>query len=187
VKPARSRAVIWFLSLPKIYIPEPSLVLLVGVAGSGKSSFANKHFRPTEILSSDFCRGLVSDDESDQAATKDAFEVLRFIAAKRLSAGRLTVIDATNVQREARGFSLELARQFHIKPVAIVFDLPLDICAERNQNRRGRCVLPEIIEEQLRELRNSLPYLADEGFAHVYILSSPAEVECAVIERYSTR
>ncbi len=135
LRTARSRAVIWFLSLRKLSIPEPSLVLLMGAAGSGKSSFAKKHFKPTEILSSDFCRGLVADDESDQAATKDAFEVLRFIAAKRLGAGRLTVIDATNVQREARGFSLELARQFHIKPVAIVFDLPLEICAERNQGR----------------------------------------------------
>ena len=92
-------------SLPKkvmiIKIPKPSLVLLVGPSGSGKSTFARKHFKPTEILSSDFCRGLVSDDETDQTATNDAFEVLRFIATKRLAAGKLTVIDATNVQADA--------------------------------------------------------------------------------------
>ena len=81
-----------------IDIPALSLVVLVGASGSGKSTFARTHFRATEVISSDFCRGLVSDDENDQAASKDAFEVLNFIAAKRLAAGRLTVIDATNVQ-----------------------------------------------------------------------------------------
>ena len=82
-------------------IPELSLLVLIGPSGCGKSTFARKHFNPTEILSSDFCRGLVCDDENDQSATNDAFEVLHFIAAKRLAAGKLTVIDATNVQAEA--------------------------------------------------------------------------------------
>jgi len=83
-------------------IPELSLVVLIGVTGSGKSTFARAHFKPTEVISSDFCRGLVADDENDQSATPDAFEVLQFIAGKRLASGRLTVIDATNVQPEAR-------------------------------------------------------------------------------------
>src|SRR6516162_3676511 len=94
-------------------IPELSFVVLVGVSGSGKSTFARKHFKATEILSSDYCRGLVSDDENAQAATKDAFEVLHFIARKRLAAGRLTVVDATNVQPEARKPLVALARDFH--------------------------------------------------------------------------
>ena len=85
----------------------------IGASGSGKSTFARKHFKPTEVLSSDFCRGLVADDENDQTATKDAFEILHFIAAKRLAAGRLTVVDATNVQPEARKPLVELARQYH--------------------------------------------------------------------------
>src|ERR671934_2411535 len=101
----------------KIAIPELSLVALVGASGSGKSTFARKHFKPTEVLSSDFCRGLVSDDENDQTATKDAFEVLHAIAAKRLARGHLTVIDATNVQPEARKPLVELARRFHVLPV----------------------------------------------------------------------
>src|ERR1700761_6338753 len=106
----------------KLTIPELSLVVLVGVSGSGKSTFARKHFKATEILSSDYCRGLVSDDENSQAATKDAFEVLHFIARKRLAAGKLTVVDATNVQLEARKTFVALAREFHCLPVSIVLD-----------------------------------------------------------------
>src|SRR6476619_6371743 len=83
-------------------IPELSLVVLIGASGCGKSTFARTHFKPFETLSSDFCRGLVSNDENDQAATKAAFETLHFIAAKRLEAGLLTVVDATNVQPESR-------------------------------------------------------------------------------------
>ncbi|HRI71879.1 MAG TPA: AAA family ATPase, partial [Polyangium sp.] len=97
----------------KISIPELSLVVLVGPSGSGKSSFGRKHFKPTEVISSDVCRGLVSDDENNQSATGDAFEVLHFIAAKRLAAGKLTVIDATNVQPESRKPLVNLAREYH--------------------------------------------------------------------------
>src|SRR5690242_16997211 len=74
-----------------ITIPELSMVVLIGPSGAGKSTFAHRHFKPTEVLSSDYCRGLVSDDENDQAATADAFEVLQFVARKRLAAGKLTV------------------------------------------------------------------------------------------------
>src|SRR5438128_6323264 len=105
----------------KLTIPELSFIVLIGVSGSGKSTFARKHFKPTEVLSSDYCRGLVSDDENSQVATGDAFEVLHFIAAKRLAAGKLTVVDATNVQPEARKPLVELARKFHVIPVGIVF------------------------------------------------------------------
>src|SRR3954467_10393019 len=112
----------------KLTIPELALVTLVGVSGSGKSTFARRHFKATEILSSDFCRGLVSDDENAQAATKDAFEVLHFVARKRLAAGRLTVVDATNVQPEARKPLVALAREFHVLPVAIVLNLPEKLC-----------------------------------------------------------
>src|ERR1044071_2189143 len=108
----------------KLSIPELSLVVLVGPSGCGKSTFARRHFRATEVLSSDFCRGLVSDDENDQAATKDAFEVLHFVAAKRLAPGRLTVVDATNVQPESRKPLVALAREYHVLPVAVVLNLP---------------------------------------------------------------
>lgn len=167
----------------KLTIPELAVVALVGPSGSGKSSFARKHFRPTEVLSSDFCRGLVSDEENSQAATNDAFEVLYFIASKRLTVGKLVVIDATNVQAEARKPIIALARQFHCIPVAIVFDLPEKLCHERNRNRPDRDFGPHVIRQQSQQLRRSLRNLQREGFRKVHILHSPEEVDAAEIVR----
>ncbi len=167
----------------KISIPNLSLVVLVGASGSGKSSFARKHFLPTEVLSSDFCRGLVADDENEQGATNDAFEVLHFVARKRLAAGRLTVIDATNVQPEARKPLVALAREFHCLPVAIVLNLPEKLCHERNASRADRAFGPHVVRGQVRTLRQSLRGLGREGFRHVFVLSTPEEVEEASVER----
>ena len=128
-----------------IKIPDLSLVVLVGVSGSGKSTFAARHFLATEVISSDFCRGLVSDDENDQSATGDAFEVLHFIAGKRLAAGRLTVVDATNVQPDARKPLVELARRHHVLAVAIVLDVPEATCAARNAGRPERAFGPHVL------------------------------------------
>ena len=167
----------------KLTIPELAVVALVGPSGSGKSSFARKHFRTTEVLSSDFCRGLVSDDENSQAATNDAFEVLHFIASKRLAAGKLVVIDATNVQPEARKPIIALGRQYHCIPVAIVFDLPEKLCHERNRNRPDRVFGPHVVRQQSRHLRNALRLLEREGFRRVHVLRSPEEVDAAEIVR----
>ena len=167
-----------------IKIPEQSLVVLIGASGSGKSTFAKKHFKPTEVLSSDFCRGLVSDDENDQASTKDAFEVLHFIAAKRLTAGKLTVIDATNVQPDARKPLLDLARKYHFLSVAIVLNIPAKVCQERNESRPDRNFKPHVVRNQTSQLRRSLRSLKREGFRNfLYVLSTPEEVEAAQIER----
>ena len=170
----------------KITVPELSLVLLIGPSGSGKSTFAANHFLPTEVLSSDFCRGLVSDDENDQAATNDAFEVLHFIAAKRLAAGRLTVVDATNVQPEARKPLVALAREYDVLPTAIVFNLPERLCQDRNRGRPDRDFGAHVIRRQSEQLRRSLKYLSKEGFRHVAVLRSPDDVEAAVVERQPT-
>src|SRR5512140_3147643 len=140
----------------KLTIPELSFVVLIGISGSGKSTFARKHFKPTEILSSDFCRGLIADDENDQAATQDAFDVLHYIAAKRLAAARLTVVDATNVQPESRQPLVELARRFHVLPVAIVLNLPEAVCIVRNRTRKDRQFGPHVIRNQRQSLRRSL-------------------------------
>src|ERR1700720_4473421 len=142
-----------------IQVPELSLVILMGASGSGKSTFARRHFRPTELLSSDFFRALVSDDESNQAATADAFEVLRLIAQKRLAAGKLTVIDATNVQKEARKPLLELAKAQHVLAVLIVLDVPAEICQARNAGRTDRPFGPQVIRHQGAHLKKSLRHL----------------------------
>jgi protein phosphatase len=167
----------------KIAIPELSLVMLVGPSGSGKSSFARKHFLPTEVISSDFCRGLVSDDDNDQSATGDAFDILHAIIPKRLARGRLTVVDATNVQPEARKSLIELAREYHVFAVAIVFDLPEKLCQERNASRPDRQFGPHVVRNQCHQLRRGLRGLEREGIRYVFKLSSPAEVDAATIER----
>ena len=166
-----------------IKIPKLSFVVMIGASGSGKSSFARKHFLPSEVLSSDDCRGLVSDDENDQAATKDAFELLHYIAVKRLTRGRLTVVDATNVQPEARAPLVALARKYHCLPVAIVLNLPEDVCQERNRGRPDRAFGPHVIRQQRTQLRRSLRQLRREGFRNIFVLNSVDEVEATVIER----
>jgi len=164
-------------------VPELSLVVLVGASGSGKSTFARTHFLPTEVVSSDACRALVADDENDQAATKDAFELLHFIAGKRMEGGRLTVVDATSVKREDRAHLVALARRHHFLPVAIVFNLSERLCHDRNRDRPERDFGPHVVRNQTRDLRRSLKRLNREGFRQVHVLNSPEEVEAAVIER----
>jgi protein phosphatase len=164
-------------------VPELSLVVLVGVTGSGKSTFARTHFKPTEVISSDFCRGLVADDENDQSATPAAFELLHYIVGKRLAGGRLTVVDATNVQPEARRELVALAREHDVLPVAIVLDLPEKLCAERNAGRKDRDFGPHVLRRQRDQLRRGLKGLRREGFRTVHVLRSPDEVAAAVITR----
>ena len=167
----------------KITVPELSLILLVGPSGCGKSTFARQHFKSTEVLSSDYCRGLVSDDENDQTATKEAFEVLHFTARKRLAAGRLTVIDATNVQPDSRKPLVALAREFHVLPIAIVLDFPEKICQERNRTRPNRDFGSHVVRNQAQQLRKSLGGLEREGFRGVHVFKSPEELEGLEIER----
>jgi protein phosphatase len=166
-----------------IAIPELALVVLIGASGAGKSTFARAHFKPTEVLSSDACRALVSDDENDQSATTDAFDVLHYIARKRLAAGRLVVVDATNVQPEARKPLIALAREYHVLPVAVVFDLPERLCQERNRARPDRDFGPHVIRRQLIDLRRSLRGLAREGFRHIFTLETPEQVAAATVTR----
>ncbi|MEM6752693.1 MAG: polynucleotide kinase-phosphatase, partial [Cyanobacteria bacterium P01_C01_bin.38] len=167
----------------KITIPELSLVTLIGASGSGKSSFAKKHFQPFEILSSDFCRGLVSNDENSQAASKDAFDILHYIARKRLAAAKLTVIDATNVLKEDRKNYVNLAREYHCLPVAIVLNLPEHICHQRNQQRPDRQFGSYVVQRHVQNLRRSIRGLQKEGFRYVYVLNSIEEIEAVEIQR----
>jgi protein phosphatase len=165
-------------------LPELSLVLLVGPSGCGKSTFAARNFLPTEVVSSDYCRALVSDDETDQTATFDAFAILHLIAGRRLARGRLTVVDATNVQERARKPLVELARRHYVRPVAIVFDLPESVCQERNRLRTDRDIGPQVIQNQWMDMKRSLSRLQSEGIRQVHILRTPEEVASVVIERH---
>lgn len=167
----------------KLSIPELSLVLLVGTSGCGKSSFGRRHFKPTEVVSSDFCRGLVADDENDQSASSDAFTVLHCIIDRRLAAGRLAVVDATNVQPEDRQALLSVARQNNVLTVAIVLNISESICIERNQQRPDRDFGAHVIRRQKKALMRSLRGMKREGFSKVYILDSPEEIEQVEIER----
>ena len=167
----------------KLEIPELCLVALVGPSGSGKSTFAARHFKPTEVVSSDACRAMVADDPNDQSATPEAFALLNFIASTRLRSGRLTVIDATSVQPQARKSLVELAREHDCLPVAIVLNLPESVCLARNRGRDDRNFGGHVVRRQAQQLRRSMRGLRREGFRYIYVLDSPEDVEAASIER----
>ena len=163
-------------------VPELSLVVLIGTTGSGKSTFAARHFSPTQVLSSDYCRGLVSDDENDQSASGDAFGLLHHIAGIRLRRGLLTVIDATNVQSKSRAALVDVARAHDVLPVAIVLDVPEEVCRERNAARPDRSMGAHVIGRQRREMRSQLRNLEREGFRKVHVLRGVAEIDDAAVE-----
>jgi len=167
----------------QLTVPELSLIVLVGASGSGKSTFAARHFGRYEAVSSDVCRGLVANDENDQAATGAAFDVLHFVVGKRLAAGLLTVVDATNVQPEPRRQLVALAREHDVLPVAIVFDVPEQVCVERNAARTDRGFGAHVVRRQRDQLRRSLRGLTREGFRRVHVLHGVEEVDAASVVR----
>jgi protein phosphatase len=170
----------------QLVIPELSLVVLMGPSGAGKSTFARTHFQPSEIVSSDVCRGLVSDDENNQDVSPEAFELLHHIVALRVALGRLVVIDATNIWPADRRAYVELARAHHCPLVAIAFDLEVDLCHERNQRRPDRTFGSQVVWSQSMALRHSLPTLNDEGFFNTYIFHEPEDAARAIIVRTET-
>ncbi|MEU6861292.1 polynucleotide kinase-phosphatase [Glycomyces sp. NPDC046736] len=158
-----------------------SLVLLVGVSGSGKSTFAAEHFGPTQVISSDYCRGLVSDDENDQTATGEAFALLHHIVGVRLRRGLLTVVDATNVQLRARAELVRLAKSHHVLVDAIVLDVEPAIATERNRTRPDRDFSDSVIRRQYKDLKRSLKGLGREGFRRVHRLTGAEAIANARI------
>jgi protein phosphatase len=171
----------------EIVIADPSLVVLIGAAGAGKSTFAARHFAPDEILSSDVFRRIVSGDEANQAATKAAFAVLHQELERRFKNRRLAVIDATSVEPSSRRALLARAEAAGIPASAIVLDLPAATVLARNSARPARVVDMAVVRRQLARLRASLdgpdPVLWREGFAQVVVLHDPAEVDQLTIRR----
>ncbi|MFT3872647.1 MAG: polynucleotide kinase-phosphatase [Nocardioides sp.] len=167
----------------QVTVPAMGLVVLVGVSGSGKSTFARAHFKPTEIVSSDFCRGLVADDENDQSATPDAFDVLHYIVGTRLRRGLLTVVDATNVQQASRAALVKLAKSHDVLVDAIVLDVPESLAIERNAQRSDRNFGSHVIARQQRDLKRSLGRLKKEGFRRVHVLRGTDQIDGAEIVR----
>lgn len=169
--------------MSELRIPELCLVVLIGVSGSGKSTFAREKFAPFEAVSSDFCRGLVSGDENDQSASADAFDLLHYIVGTRLRRGLLTVVDATNTSREARADLVRLAKEHDVLPVAIVLNLDPEIAIARNEARPDRDFGAGPIRRQQSQLTKSLRNLQKEGFRVLHTLRSPEEIDAAEIVR----
>jgi protein phosphatase len=176
--------------MPEIVIADPSLVVLVGAAGAGKSTFAERHFAPAEVLSSDRFRAIVSGDEANQAATRAAFVLLHRELSTRLGQGRLTVVDATSVQSAARRALVARAAAARVPATAIVLDLPAEVVFARNAARPARTVDMAVVRRQLDGVRVSLdgadPALRREGFVQVVVLRDAAEVDRVRIRRRPT-
>ncbi|MER8948447.1 AAA family ATPase [Mesorhizobium sp. M0809] len=164
-------------------IPDFALVVLIGSTGSGKSTFATKHFLTTEIISSDQCRALISDDETDQDVSADAFDLVREIAGKRLKHRRLAVIDATNVRAADRKPWIELARKWHALPVAVVLDPGVEVCVARNAVRADRQFGAGVAQRMTTEIRKGLGGLQREGFRQVCVWTGDIANRCARTSR----
>ncbi|BAV05308.1 polynucleotide kinase-phosphatase [Filimonas lacunae] len=159
-----------------IQIPELALVILAGASSSGKSSFARQWFQPSEVVSSDACRAMVSNDENSMEASADAFDLLYYIVGKRLKRGLLTVVDATNVRPEDRKRLVQLAREYYVMPVALVLNMRDRVCLERNKLRTDRQIPPHAIIGHVNQLRRGLGKLRLEGFKKVYEWNTPEQV-----------
>lgn len=181
--PDRHRPVPDDLTRVELVVPDPSLVLLIGPSGCGKTTFARRSFAPDEVLSSDRYRLDLSGDESDMGANEAAFDRLHADVAVRLAAGRLTAVDATNVQMVARATLLDLARRADVPAVAVAFDLPGAVLRERHASRADRPFRSSVVTRQRTELRRALPGLRDEGFAAVFVIGSEEEANAVTVRR----
>lgn len=164
----------------RLLIPDPSLVLLIGPSGSGKTTFARRCFLGTEVISSDQCRAMIVDDESDQSVSAEAFALLHHIARARLDHHRLTVIDATNLDERARRPLREMARAASVPAVAIAFKLSEDALLANNLARQGRVVPPEAITAQAAALATTLAALRRESYAFIYWLDETSAPQAQI-------
>lgn len=166
----------------KTSVPDPALVLLIGPAGAGKSTFAQAHFTPVEIVSSDALRHLLSNDPADQGASAEAFKILALLVEGRLKRHLTTVVDATNLRAANRARYRAIAARHGIPVVAIAFDLGASTYHGRNRGRAGRVVEAEVVDRQVEQMQRALAALPREGYAALYVLGDGAGV---TLERQS--
>ncbi len=152
-----------------LHIPDPSLVVLCGPAGSGKTTFARRHFPETAVVSSDRCRAMIADDESNIRVSRDAFELFHRIIETRLRHRRLTVADSTALQPDARKALRQIARRWEVPSIAVLFDVPEGTCLQWDR-RRSRRVGRPVIQRQRERFQQTLRSVPDEGFDQVVIL-----------------
>jgi protein phosphatase len=167
-----------------ILVPDPSLILLVGAAGAGKTTFAARHFAPDEVLSSDAYRALVSGDEADQSVSHVAFRILHRELERRLAERRLTVVDATNVARRNRRQLIDRARRAGVPVVALVLAPPTHVVRARNATRPRR-VDEEVVRNQLEHVERTAGdgVLTGEGCAAVWVLRDPDAIDAVAVAR----
>ncbi len=175
------------LDLNEIVIPRNTLVVLCGPAGSGKSTWAAKHFLATQIVSSDECRALVFDDPANQSVSGHAFDLMHFIIEKRLALGRLTVADATNLRRENRRTLIRVAQEYRFNTAAVVFNAAIETCLAGNAKRQ-RKVPQEALLNQYTLLERTLRTIEKEDFNYIHILDEKSQSDVRVrIGRYVSR
>jgi alkanesulfonate monooxygenase SsuD/methylene tetrahydromethanopterin reductase-like flavin-dependent oxidoreductase (luciferase family)/predicted kinase len=144
-------------------IPDPALVVLVGAAGSGKSTWAAEHYLAREIVSSDQLRAVVGSGEHDQDASADAFTLLDHIITARAGRRLTTVVDTLGLDPDRRQGYLAVARRSGMPAVAVVFDTEPAVCRQRNRSR-DRAVPAAVLDSQLRRARETAARLDTEGW-----------------------
>jgi len=154
----------------ELHLPDPVLVLLVGPSGAGKTTFAQEHFAPNQVISSDELRARVSDDPNDQDASAEAFRILALLVNGRLKRRLTAVVDATNLRAVGRRRLRSLAARYGVPAVAVVFDLPAEVYYDNNARRPERVVSDEVVANQVELMRQAVADVRAEGYARIVVV-----------------
>lgn len=160
------------IPLLDLELAQSAAVVLIGPSGAGKSTLAGT-WPATQVLSLDALRGQVSDDPGCQEATGDAVDALHLLLERRMARKLNTVIDATNLTREARGPLVAAAKRHGMPAIAVLMSTPADVCVERQVPRpANRSVPADTVRAQHQAMVHSHPSLIAEGFSQVTFASN---------------